>query len=279
MDARSIAFSGHYRGEGGGVSLVAFKGRNHPQQRIRDEVNDRRTPREFFDALNIEHSFTVDAAASNLNALLPLYWTLGTDGLAQSWAGHRVWCNPPYTGLEAWVEKAWIEMVDGSAESVTMLLPANRCEQGWWQRHVEPYRDGGPFHGVTLKTRFLPNRMRFGWQETRPRPTPLRRHTPLRSTTGLKAVGAGAAKRRERYQKAIHSPHWRAIRVIVLRRARGLCEWCQEPTARFQLHHITYKRLGKEWPDDVVALCRGCHERHHYHRDFWKRRVFKPRAW
>jgi phage N-6-adenine-methyltransferase len=154
------------------VSLVGFSARNHPQQATRDDVDDRRTLRDFFDPLHAEHAFTLDAAASDENALLPRYFTREHDGLAQSWAGERVWCNPPFSAplLERFVEKAWTEMVDGTCERVVMLLPANRCEQGFWQRHVEPYRDGDPLHGVRLSVRFLPGRMRFGFPASRPRP-------------------------------------------------------------------------------------------------------------
>lgn len=144
------------------MSVVAFRAQNHPQQPLRDAVDDRRTLPAFFAPIHTERRFTVDAAASHDNAVLPRYWTRAEDGLAQSWDGERVWCNPPFSRLEPWVEKAWVAMVDGACEHVTMLLPANRCEQGWWQRHVEPYRDGSPFHGVCLTTRFLPGRLRFG---------------------------------------------------------------------------------------------------------------------
>ncbi len=178
------------------MSLVAFKARNHPQQATSDRVDDRGTSPEFFAPLHAEHRFTIDAAANWRNALLPRYfaapgtppqcmWAVqgecgpsgcagcphggigptGIDALVQSWRGERVWCNPPYSRLEPWVEKAWTEMVDGGCSLVVMLLPANRCEQGFWQRHVEPYRDGEPFHGVTLRTRFLPGRMRFKMPE------------------------------------------------------------------------------------------------------------------
>jgi phage N-6-adenine-methyltransferase len=143
------------------MSLVAFKARNHPQQAVRDAVDDRGTLPQFFDQLHAEHSFTIDVAASAGNAKLPRFWTVEHDALRQSWRGERVWCNPPYSKLEPWVEKAWIEMVDGGCDRVVMLLPANRCEQGFWQRHVEPYRDGEPFHGALLCTRFLAGRMRF----------------------------------------------------------------------------------------------------------------------
>jgi phage N-6-adenine-methyltransferase len=145
------------------VSLVGFRARNHPQQSTRDDVDDRRTPASVFGPLHAGRRFTVDAAASHANALLPAYWTREVDGLTQSWGGHRVWCNPPYSGLAPWLAKAWAEMLHGGCESVTMLVPANRCEQRWWQDHVEPYRDGAPRDGVRLSVRFLPGRMRFDW--------------------------------------------------------------------------------------------------------------------
>lgn len=33
--------------------------------------------------------------------------------------------------------------------------------------------------------------------------------------------------------------------------------------ARFNLHHTTYVRLGKERFTDIELLCRECHRRHH----------------
>jgi phage N-6-adenine-methyltransferase len=153
------------------MSLVAFRAQNHPQQPTRDDVDDRRTRDDFFAPLHAERRFSIDAAASHANALLPRYWTRHDDALRQSWGCERVWCNPPFSELEPWVAKAWEEMVDGTCEHVTMLLPANRTEQGFWQRHVEPYRDGAPFHGVRLTTRFLPGRMRFNWPTQHTTPT------------------------------------------------------------------------------------------------------------
>lgn len=152
------------------MSLVAFRAQNHPQQPTRDDVDDRAVRRDFFGPLHAEYRFSIDVAASVANALLPRFWTRDDDALRQPWGAERVWCNPPYSDLEPWVEKAWWEMVDGSCELIVMLLPANRCEQGWWQRHIEPYRDGMPFHGVRLSTRFLPNRMRFDFPPERIRP-------------------------------------------------------------------------------------------------------------
>lgn len=130
--------------------------------RIRsDEVDDRRTPRAFFDRLNRARGFTIDAAANPENALLPVYWTIADDGLWQSWRHHRIWCNPPYANIQPWVVKAWDEMLYGGCDSVDMLVPADRTEQSWWQTYVEPWRDSAPRRCVSLGTKFLPGRMQF----------------------------------------------------------------------------------------------------------------------
>lgn len=142
------------------MSLVNFKARNHPQQAVRDAVDDRRTPSEVFDPENAKHSFTLDAAASAANAKVSKFYTRDTDGLLHSWRGERVWVNPPFSRLEPWLAKAWLEMRGGCAV-IVMLLPANRCEQRFWQQYVEPFRDGPVTDGIRLRTRFIKNRTRF----------------------------------------------------------------------------------------------------------------------
>jgi phage N-6-adenine-methyltransferase len=112
---------------------------------------------ELFDPLHKEFRFTLDAAASAENALLDHFYDIESNGLEQSWAGERVWCNPPYSNCAAWAKKAWSEMY-GSAppEAIVMLLPANRTEQGWWQDYIEPYRQWG-----RVEVRPLRGRLRF----------------------------------------------------------------------------------------------------------------------
>ncbi len=138
------------------MTLVGFQARNHPQQLgvrgPRAEVDDRATTPEMFADLDRRFSFTIDVAAQPHNTKLTRFWTPTEDGLAQSWAGERVWCNPPYSAIEPWVRKAW----SSDAEVSVVLVPANRTEQGWWQRHVEPWRDQG-----RLRVEFLPGRPRF----------------------------------------------------------------------------------------------------------------------
>lgn len=137
-----------------------FKARNHPQQTATrgaiDEVDDRGTSRLLFASIVRDYGpFTIDVAASAENTKCDRYYTIDDDGLSQDWAGERVWCNPPFSNLEPWVRKAWLE---AEAETIVMLLPANRTEQGWWQDLVEPYRDRA---GSPLRLRFLRGRPRF----------------------------------------------------------------------------------------------------------------------
>lgn len=64
---------------------------------------------------------------------------------------------------------------------------------------------------------------------------------------------------RSPYSDYLKSPWWAFVHSRTLRRARYCCELCQEARAT-EAHHTTYKRLGCEKPDDMVALCRHCHE-------------------
>lgn len=136
---------------------MSYIAKTHPQQGYNEAVDDRATTWEDFTPLDQRFRFTVDVAASADNTKVPdHYHTRDTDGLAQSWAGERVWCNPPYSVIPPWVEKAWAE--HEVADLIVMLLPANRTEQTWWQNLVEPRRDQP---GSPLSVEFLPGRLRF----------------------------------------------------------------------------------------------------------------------
>lgn len=154
---------------GGDVTLVGFNAMNHPQQISRrgprPEVDDRQTSPEVFDPLHERFGFTIDVAALPHNAKCERFYTPSDDGLAQGWSHERVWCNPPYSSIEPWVQKAWQEIADdgrgympSGAELIVMLLPANRTEQGWWQRQVEPHLRS---RSSVFRAEFLPGRLRF----------------------------------------------------------------------------------------------------------------------
>lgn len=86
------------------MSLVRFAAQNHPQQQPKEEVDDRATHPTDFAVFNARFGFTVDVAAAAHNTKCERYYDRETDGLAQSWAGEVVWCNPPYSaiGPTAW---------------------------------------------------------------------------------------------------------------------------------------------------------------------------------
>lgn len=92
-----------------------------------ERKQDRRTPRKFFDALNARYSFTMDGAANSDNALLPKY---SSEVLPRSWAGERVFCNPPWSGIRPFVELA------ATAKFACLLVPA-RTNCGWFHRALE----------------------------------------------------------------------------------------------------------------------------------------------
>src|SRR5690606_2522126 len=97
---------------------------------VDDSVDDRETPPCVYVPLHAEFDFTFDAASSHHNAKCARHCTLDgffiggqkvshEHGLVFSWRGERVWCNPPFSDLRVWVERAW----DEDAEVACVLLP------------------------------------------------------------------------------------------------------------------------------------------------------------
>lgn len=100
--------------------------------------DSRSTPQAFFDTLNAEFSFTLDAAAEANNAKCPIYFGQGgiaEDALEQDWGGEGsvVWLNPPYSVAGAFVAKAREEADKGAI--VVMLLPS-RTDTKWFHHYI-----------------------------------------------------------------------------------------------------------------------------------------------
>ena len=104
------------------------------------------TPQDLFDRLHAKYQFTLDVCATKENAKCAQYFDTSTDGLKQSWAGERVWCNPPY-GREIF---DWVARCSAHSFAV-MLLPA-RTDVRWWHDFVIPYGD----------VEFIKGRLKFG---------------------------------------------------------------------------------------------------------------------
>lgn len=92
------------------------------------------TPQAFYDELNREFGFTLDPCATPQNAKCAKFYTKEQDGLAQSWQGERVFCNPPYgRDLRKWVEKAHREAMGGAL--IVMLIPA-RTDTAYFHDYI-----------------------------------------------------------------------------------------------------------------------------------------------
>lgn len=63
------------------------------------------------------------------------------------------------------------------------------------------------------------------------------------------------------YPEYLQTNHWRAVRYRAMRRARWQCQCC--PKDAVDADHMTYERRGFERTEDVMALCRECHETKH----------------
>lgn len=111
------------------------------------------TPQDFFDMLDAEFGFTLDAAADAQNHKCPCYYTREQDGLKQPWPG-TVWCNPPYgRQIGKWVQKASYENYVNN-NTIVMLLPA-RTDTRWFHTYI--------YERPNVETRFVRGRLKFGW--------------------------------------------------------------------------------------------------------------------
>lgn len=107
------------------------------------------TPQAFFDELNKEFHFTLDPCADENNHKCEKFFTKEQDGLAQTWEGETVFCNPPYSQNAKWVEKCYTESKKGS--TVVLLIPA-RTDTRWFHNYI---------YGKA-EIRFLKGRLKFG---------------------------------------------------------------------------------------------------------------------
>lgn len=94
------------------------------------------TPQDFFDKLNNEFHFVLDAAATDKTAKCSLYYTPETDGLSQSWdCGGAVFCNPPYgRSISKWVQKAYEESC--TCENPIVLLIPSRTDTAYFHDYI-----------------------------------------------------------------------------------------------------------------------------------------------
>lgn len=63
------------------------------------------------------------------------------------------------------------------------------------------------------------------------------------------------------YEDYLKTKHWLLLRQEIAKKYGFICKDCGKSVLdRFEIHHLTYKRVGNEKEDDLVCLCRDCHE-------------------
>lgn len=71
-----------------------------------------------------------------------------------------------------------------------------------------------------------------------------------------------------KYSAYLRSPHWRNLRLAIIRRDKFQCQNCFDPVTEqsAHVHHTSYvgfQRLGYSFAFECVTLCRECHEDFH----------------
>lgn len=85
------------------------------------------TPPQFFNQLHEEFDFTMDGASEPGNGLLDKASSCESP---LSWSGERVFCNPPWSNIAPFIERA------KEATLAVLLVPA-RTNAKWFHRALE----------------------------------------------------------------------------------------------------------------------------------------------
>lgn len=108
------------------------------------------TPQWLYDELDAEFHFNLDPCATADNNKCSKFYTAKEDGLKNSWGGYTVFCNPPYSQIDKWVEKAFRETRTDDT-TVVMLIPS-RTDTKYFHRFI--YQ--------RTEIRFVKGRLKFG---------------------------------------------------------------------------------------------------------------------
>lgn len=104
------------------------------------------TPQAFFDVVDADYHFTVDAAATTENTKCVTYYS---NALEHAWGfGQTIWLNPPYSRIGEFMDKA---VAESAMNTVVCLVPA-RTDTKWWHRTIEQ----------ATRVRLIKGRLRFG---------------------------------------------------------------------------------------------------------------------
>lgn len=173
--------------------------------------------------------------------------------------GHhwRIWCEPCYSLFcKSVTEEMRIEhdVPDRDALPLYLTLEQRGFAKGD-KRRSSRYKGSGI--GVDPAAVVLEPR-----KKNRLTPEGKKRLLSTQRSTSNSSAQMIAELRRMPYSKYLESNHWRKVRAAAIARAGYRCSLCND-TYLLVVHHRTYERRGCELPEDVICLCRKCHEKHH----------------
>ena len=64
------------------------------------------------------------------------------------------------------------------------------------------------------------------------------------------------------YSQYLKSKHWQELRKKIYSE-RKRCEICGKELKKYNIHHLTYERIGNEKEEDLMLLCPKCHKALH----------------
>ena len=81
------------------------------------------------------------------------------------------------------------------------------------------------------------------------------------------------------YREYLNSVKWKTIRDFVVLKSNSTCQECNKKTKKIQVHHLTYKNIYNEKPEDLICLCSTCHKNTHHiiHEKIPKRKALFPK--
>lgn len=69
------------------------------------------------------------------------------------------------------------------------------------------------------------------------------------------------------YKDYIKTDHWQHFRKEALKHFNATCQLCGANDTTLDVHHKTYINRGRETFNDVIVLCRHCHDLYHHNKD------------
>ena len=97
------------------------------------------TPTDLYDWLCARFKvfrFYLDPCADENNRRGDLFYNEEMNGLSKTWDYTSVFCNPPYSQIQQWMQKGYEENLKRTKPGVTVFLVPARTDTRWWHSYA-----------------------------------------------------------------------------------------------------------------------------------------------